>query len=383
MRVLIVKTSSLGDIIHTLPAVTDARRADKKVQFDWVVEESFVEIPSWHPAIDRVIPVAIRRWRKNPLSTLRKGEISEFKRNLQRHHYDLIIDAQGLIKSGILCRMAKGLTVGMNNHSSREPLATLFYNRVFSVPRTLHAVDRVRELFSRALNYSLFEDPYKSNMINAGDVDYGLDLSRIGIDVSASSKGNRQASLMFLHGTTWETKHWPVPYWRALMRMATEKGYQVKMPWGNQLELDRAKAIAKGIEGAVVLEKQTLSGLARHMALAEGVVAVDTGLGHLAAALAVPTISLYGPTNPGLSGTFGRHQRRLQSTLACAPCIRKRCHYTGKPVLDQADAQKFAVEPPCFSMHPPEVVWNALQTLIMEHKSGIITSSKSSANTVG
>ncbi|MDT8429310.1 MAG: lipopolysaccharide heptosyltransferase I [Pseudomonadales bacterium] len=381
---LIVKTSSLGDIIHTLPAVTDASRANREVRFDWVVEENFVEIPSWHPAVERVIPVAIRRWRRQPLATLRQGEISEFRKNLQRYHYDLIIDAQGLIKSGILCRMAKGLTVGMNNHSSREPLATLFYNRVFSVPRTLHAVDRVRELFSRALNYSLFEDPYKSNLINAGDVDYGLDLARIGIDHSSENEDNRRPSLLFLHGTTWETKHWPLPYWRALMRLATEKGYQVKMPWGNQQELDRAKAIAKGIEGAIVLQKQTLAGLARHMAQAEGVVAVDTGLGHLAAALAVPTISLYGPTNPGLSGTFGRHQHRLQSTLSCAPCIKKRCHYTGKPILDQADAQKFAVQPPCFSVHPPAAVWKALQTLIMEHKTGsIITSSKFSAKTVG
>ena len=153
MRVLIVKVSSLGDIIHTLPAITDARRARPDIIFDWVVEENFVEVPSWHPAVDRVIPVAFRRWRKKPFRSLGGIEFKKFKDDIKREHYDLVIDAQGLIKSGIISRLSRGLTVGLSDSTVREPLATLFYNKVYSVPKTEHAVDRVRQLFSRALQY--------------------------------------------------------------------------------------------------------------------------------------------------------------------------------------------------------------------------------------
>src|SRR5690606_9274786 len=169
MRVLIVKVSSLGDIIHSLPAVTDAWRAKRDLRFDWVVEEAFTEIPAWHPAVDRVIPVALRRWRKSPWQAWRSGEYRRFKQELQAEHYDLVIDAQGLIKSGVISRIAKGLTVGLSTRTIREPLATLFYNMVYAVPWQQHAVERVRDLFARSFNYSL---DYRS-------CDYGLDMARI------------------------------------------------------------------------------------------------------------------------------------------------------------------------------------------------------------
>ncbi len=368
MRVLIVKVSSLGDIIHTLPAVTEARRARPELRFDWVVEEAFVEVPSWHPAVERVIPVALRRWRKDVRGTLRRGEIGSFREELKRVHYDLVLDPQGLIKSALISRMAKGLTVGMNNNSSREPLATLFYNRTFSVPRTLHAVDRVRELFSRALSYPLKTHIHGSSLLQASEVDYGLDLSRIGVD-QTEAQGR---SLVFLHGTTWPTKHWPVPYWRELARLASRESWQVKLPWGNQQELDRARDIARGIDGVQVLDRQSLSGLACHLSQAGGVVAVDTGLGHLAAALEVPAVSVYGPTNPGLSGTFGRYQGRLHSDIYCAPCLSRKCLYEGPEVADTADGQRFAVDPPCFASNPPEVVWSSLQHLMAERQGPLI-----------
>lgn len=165
MRVLIVKVSSLGDVIHTLPAVTDAYRAKRGLRFDWVVEEAFAEIPSWHPAVDKVIPVAFRRWRKNLVKTWRSGEFGAFKSNLQKEYYDLIIDAQGLIKSGIISRMSRGLTVGMSNHTIREPMASLFYNVLYTVPWQQHAVERIRDLFSRTFNYT----------IDQKTCDYGID----------------------------------------------------------------------------------------------------------------------------------------------------------------------------------------------------------------
>ncbi len=347
MRVLIVKVSSLGDVIHTLPAVTDAWRADRRLRFDWVVEENFVEVPGWHPAVERVIPVALRRWRRDVTGALRSGEFAAFRRNLKQEHYDLVIDAQGLIKSGIISRLARGLTVGLSDSTAREPLATLFYNKVYSVPREGHAVQRVRELFSRALNYPL-DDAATSH------VDYGLDPRRLDMLPKTSPSG----VLIFLHGTTWPTKHWPLSYWKELAQLATRAGYSVRLPWGSAVEQQRAQEIARDTPGVSVLERQTLTGMARQIAHADGVVAVDTGLGHLAAALATPTVSLYGATNPGLSGTFGRAQQHLASTLACAPCMSKQCRYSG-PAL--------GVEPACYSAHPPAAVLAALQALIAQN----------------
>jgi heptosyltransferase-1 len=353
LRVLIVKVSSLGDIIHTLPAVTDAKRANRRLQFDWVVEENFVEVPAWHPAVDRVIPVAMRRWRKGILNTLRNGEFAKFKQDLKREHYDLIIDAQGLIKSGVISRLAKGLTVGLSNSTIKEPLATLFYNKMYSVPRDEHAVQRVRELFSRALNYPLHDQ-------DRARVDYGLDLTRIGIDPTSHNRGN----LIFLHGTTWETKHWPQSYWRELARLATKQSYTVSLPWGNEREKERAEAIAKGINGVSVLPRQNLTGMARHIAAADAVVGVDTGLCHLAAALGTPTLTLFGPTNPGLSGTFGSYQERLSSDFTCSPCMAKQCAYTGQPVFVEFSDRKAVIEPPCFSTNPPAKVLQEMESLV-------------------
>jgi len=352
LRVLIVKVSSLGDVIHTLPAVTDAQRARKDIQFDWVVEENFAEVPSWHPAVENVIPVALRRWRRNLFKTYMNNEFRAFRRALQGIHYDLVIDAQGLIKSGLISRLSKGLTIGLNNRTIREPMATLFYNKVYSVPWTEHAVDRVRQLFSRALQYEY--DP--------GEIDYGIDVNRIDVSSEISKKAEKQ--VVFLHGTTWQTKHWPKNYWRHLAHLSTEAGYKVLLPWGTPEEKLRAEYIAQDNERVEVLAKQTLSGLANYIQQSDGVIAVDTGLGHLAAALAKPTVSLYGPTNPGLSGTFGNNQLHLNSSLNCAPCVKKTCTYSGPGVTEEYAGRAFAVTPPCFASHGPVEVWQRFESLL-------------------
>lgn len=359
MRVLIVKVSSLGDIIHTLPAVTDAHRARKDIVFDWVVEENFVEVPGWHPAVENVIPVAARRWRRNIVKTYLNHEFRNFKRSLQGVHYDLVIDAQGLIKSGVISRLSKGLTIGLSNRTIREPMATLFYNKVYSVPWTEHAVDRVRQLFSRALQYDYDKDR----------IDYGIDVERIHSEHEEPEDGSERVEdarkrVIFLHGTTWNTKHWPEYYWRQLAHIAVDSGYEVLLPWGNIEEKQRAEFIAADKEGVRVLDKQSLSGLAIHMQQSKGVISVDTGLGHLAAALAKPAVSLYGPTNPGLSGTFGDKQLHLNSNLNCAPCVKKVCSYSGPGVTDEYEGKSFAVTPPCFSTYKPEMVWQQFEKLI-------------------
>nr|WP_272887249.1 lipopolysaccharide heptosyltransferase I [Stutzerimonas stutzeri] len=291
---MLVKTSSLGDVVHTLPALTDAQRAMPGIQFDWVVEEGFAEIPAWHPAVAQVIPVAIRRWRKHPLKTLRSGEWRRFKARLWETRYDLVIDAQGLLKSAWLTRYVKAPVAGLDRDSAREPLAARFYDRRYTVSRDQHALERVRQLFAQALGYPVPET-----------------VAVYGLDRGLLATSNEQPYLLFLHGTTWPSKHWPEPYWRELAQRMSEFGWAIRLPWGNAEEKARAERIADGLPDVAVLPKLNLGGIAKVVAGAHACVAVDTGLGHLAAALDVPSISLYGPTLPGRVGAYGRSQVHL------------------------------------------------------------------------
>lgn len=347
MRVLIIKTSSLGDVIHTLPAITDAAHAIPGIRFDWVVEEGFAEIPSWHPAVDQVIPVAIRRWRKNLWQTIKSGEWKAFKQRLRARKYDLVIDAQGLVKSAWLTRYVKAPVVGLDRYSAREGWASRFYDRRLSVAVGQHAVERVRQLFALALAYDLPE----------GIGRYGLDLDRLQLPPAAPY-------VVFLHGTTWATKHWPEAYWRELAERMGRRNLQVRLPWGNPDEKVRAERIAQGLKNCEVLPKLNLAGVARVLAAAKACVAVDTGLGHLAAALDVPTISLFGPTNPGLTGAYGRVQVHQASDFPCAPCLQKKCTY--KPSAE--DLRRFDLKrewPLCFTRLNPEHVASRLSALLL------------------
>jgi len=347
VRVLIIKTSSLGDVIHTLPALTDAAHAIPGIRFDWVVEEGFAEIPSWHPAVDQVIPVAIRRWRKNLWQTFKSGEWRQFKQRLRERQYDLVIDAQGLVKSAWLTRLVKAPVAGLDRYSAREGWASRFYDRRLSVALGQHAVERVRQLFALALAYDL----------PAGLGDYGLNLDRLQLQPAAPY-------VVFLHGTTWATKHWPEVYWRELAERLGRKGLQVRLPWGNPDEQARAERIAQGLQHCQVLPKLNLAGVARVLAGAKACVAVDTGLGHLAAALDVPTLSLFGPTNPGLTGAYGKSQVHLASDFPCAPCMQKKCTY--KPSAE--DLRRFDIKrewPLCFTRLNPEHVASRLSALLL------------------
>lgn len=338
MRVLIIKTSSMGDIIHTLPALTDAGHAIPGITFDWVVEEGFAEVPAWHPLVDKVIPVAWRRWRKQLFSRQTRAEWRQCRQQLRDQPYDVIIDAQGLLKSALLSWFVKGPCCGLDWPSARESAASLFYQRTYTVEFKQHAITRMRQLFSQVLGYAL----------PTTVPDYGVNRQRF---LSASIA--EDPYLVFLHGTTWVTKHWPEAHWITLGRLANEAGLVIKLPWGNATERERASRIAAQCPRAVVLPSLDLLGIATVMAGAKAVVAVDTGLGHLAAALDVPTVSLYGPTDPVLTGTLGRSQKHLIATFPCAPCFGKKCSYP----------ERISAEPSCFVTLLPADVWQALRTL--------------------
>lgn len=298
----------MGDVIHTLPALSDAKSILDDVEFDFVVEESFQEIPAWHPSVNKVIPVATRRWRKNLWSS--KAQIKTGIRELRKQKYDVVIDAQGLIKSVLIARLAKGVRHGYDSHSIREPLASRFYQRSHQVSQSSHAIDRVRQLFAHSLGY---EDKLKELDESLG---YGISTSNISVqkaDKEVLSQLREKSYMVLLHGTTWRSKEWPVSNWQQLAKELS-RDYQVLIPWGNETELERAKTISQGDDKITVLPKLSLSALAHMLDDAEGVVAVDTGLGHLAAALSKPTISIYGPTDTELIGTIGENQHHLCAT---------------------------------------------------------------------
>jgi heptosyltransferase-1 len=303
MYALIVKTSSLGDIVHTLPALTDATRALPQLRCDWLVERAFADIPTWHTGVQQCIACDLRGWRKHPGRTLFGGDWRRFTTTLRAHRYDVIVDAQGLLKSAWLARRATGPLAGPDLRSAREPLAALFYDRRYRIPghAGAHAVDRMRQLFALAFDYPLPQTPPAS----------GLEPARF------PRPERSRPYAMFLHGTTWESKRWPLDAWQRLGADLRRRGIEVVIPWGSAAEQADAAAIAAAC-GGQVLPRLALTELAGWIAHARLCVGVDTGLAHLAAAFGVPQVTLYGPTLPELTGAVGDRQLWLRSTDATA-----------------------------------------------------------------
>jgi heptosyltransferase I len=292
MKILIIKTSSMGDVIHTLPAVTDAIRAFSEISFDWAVEESFSEIPTWHRGVKKVIPVPLRRGKKHPFDVQWKS----FFANLRQEKYDLIIDAQGLLKSALLSCVGQGTRCGYDWHSAREPLASIFYQKKYSIALREHAITRIRKLFSEVLGYSFLES----------EVDYG-------ISDFFPKKESSEKYLIFIPCTSRKEKLWPESKWRELIVLAQKENWKIKIPSGNQEDFAQMKQLSSGFEKIEILNQLSLREIATEIKNSSGVIAVDTGLAHLAAALSVSTIALYISTDVFLIGTKGKKQIQLIS----------------------------------------------------------------------
>ncbi len=332
MRVLIVKMSSLGDLIHTFPALTEAAAAVPQAQFDWLVDQSFAEVPAWHPAVRDIIRLNLRQWRKQPRLAWQSGAIGAFVRRLRRQPYDLIIDAQGLVKSALPAALARGPVVGYDRHSIRESVACIGYQQRYAVSRDWHAIRRIRSLFAQALDYPLGVEP----------ADYGLRIQR--------TTSSQHRKIMLLHGASWSNKVWPVTYWAELARLAATVA-EIVIPGHTAEEQARAQQIVQLAGTGRILPPLGLNDMAEQIATSTAVVGLDSGLAHLAAALQIPAVTLYGPTEIGLSGAMGTHQTNLASSFACAPCMRRTCHYTDES----------AVFPACFAEITPADVWQQLQ----------------------
>jgi heptosyltransferase-1 len=324
MRVLVVKLTSMGDVLHVMPALSDLVNAKPDVVIDWMVEDSFAEIPNWYPNVDRVIKVSTRRWRRLQRQNVR--EFWLFVKELRSQTYDVVIDAQGLMKSagfGGLAKLNKdGFRAGFSGSSIKESPAAKLYHKKVDVIRGLHAIERLRQLFAGAFAY---------NQPNTAP-DYRLSLPKPAI--------SNADTVMLFHGTTWATKHLPDSLWREIADLASDDGYRVMLAWGNEVERQRAQWIALDRPDVTVLERTTLADLACTIAGISGAIAVDTGLGHMAAAFGTPCVSIYGSTDSTLTGAVGLHQSLIQSRYPCSPCRLKQCPKLTEKVL----------YPPCYKV---------------------------------
>ena len=285
--ILFIKTSSLGDVVHHMPALTEARRALPRARLAWVVEEAFAPLARLHPAVDDVIPVASRRWRNTLIQRSTWGEMGGFARALRARRYDEVIDTQGLVRTALIARLARGRRHGYDAASIRERLASHFYDVRYAVERAQHAIARNRILTGLALGYA-----------PQGAIDFGL--SRAALTEPAAGR-----IAILLHATARRDKEWPEARWIEIGRALLARGIEPVLLWGNEVERARAERLAAQIPGARVSPRRPLDQVARLIAGALVVVGVDTGLLHLAAALGVPLAAIFVGSEPGLTGPLG------------------------------------------------------------------------------
>ncbi len=275
--ILLVKTSSLGDVIHNLPVVSDIRRHFPAAEIDWVVEENYLAIPRLHPAVGRVIPLAWRRWRKELAARATWREMSAFRHALRATQYDHIIDTQGLLKSAVVARLARGYRTGGCAEGIREPLAARCYDRCIPVAYAQHAVDYCRAIAAGALGYSA-----------DAPAEFGIQSAPL-----AAKWLPEKGYAVFLHAAGQESKLWPESHWVALGAALAAAGLSAILPWGNAAEKARSERLAERIPQACVAPRLDLAAMAGLLAGARLVVGLDTGLTHFAAALERPTVAIY------------------------------------------------------------------------------------------
>lgn len=290
-EILFIKTSSLGDVIHHMPAVTDVRRHLPQARLAWVVEEVYAPLVRLHPAVDEVIPVASRRWRARLHDPAAWREIGAFRRKLRERSYAAVIDTQGLLRTAVLAHSTRGVRHGYDMASIREPLACPFYDIRHRVAWSAHAILRNRTLCGLVLGYQ-----------PGPAIEFGLNARHL-----AASAGPEAADYaVLIHGTAQSAKQWPQTNWLAIARDMAARGLAVALPWGDDAERRRSEALAAALGGRVrVPDRRPLDEVAALIAGAALVVGVDTGLVHLAAALAVPVVAIFLGSEPGLTGPRG------------------------------------------------------------------------------
>jgi heptosyltransferase-1 len=320
-RILFVKLSSLGDVVHNLPAVSDLRQSRPEAHVAWAVEEAYAGLVNLHPGVDEVIPVAMRRLRRAPFDGSAWRASRAARRAIARSPWDYVVDTQGLIKSAIVARRAHAPVFGLDAASARERLAARFYDVSFRVPRAMHAVERNRALVAHVFGHGIDRPAH-----------YGL-------VPPAMPPGwvPPRPYVVLLHAASHARKRWPDERWIALGHVLAATGYATILPGGTADERAHAARLAAAIPDALAAPATTIAEAAALLAHASHVAGVDTGLTHLAVALGRPTVGIYCATRPELTGLHGINAVNLGGP--------------GAPPDAQAVAEALAYVPP--AVEPP------------------------------
>ncbi|HMS26700.1 MAG TPA: lipopolysaccharide heptosyltransferase I [Burkholderiaceae bacterium] len=294
MKILIVKLSSLGDVLHTLPVVHDIQSALPNAQIDWVVEKSFAGVVRHCAGVNRVVTCELRRWRKALFAKETRQAWQAFKLDLQQTHYDAVIDLQGLTKSAVIAKFAKlsqtGKRYAMANRSdgsSYEAPSRWLANVAIAVKPHSHAVQRGRDVCAAALGYALTSTLQKS-------LSFGLAVGVNNAYFAMKNIANIETPfVIFAHGTSRADKLWPLTNWVALGQRLNAQGMAVALAHGSDSEQARSEALAQQLEKATVLPRLGLDDLLNVMRASAGVVGVDSGLSHMAVALDLPHVQIY------------------------------------------------------------------------------------------
>ncbi len=303
MKILLIKLSSLGDIIHSYPAINDMALNFPDAKLHWLVEEGFAELAALPPFVDKVHKVGLRRIKKQKAFWKFYPHIKQIRNILKEENYDIIIDIQGLIKSAILGYALSDNFYGYDKNSARDNNASFFYKHKITVSTKMHALERTRLLCAKTLQYS----------VDGKSFDYGLDkqdYQKHGQKILAQYSIDNKF-IFFLHGTTWPTKHWPFDHWVKLANLLKQQDIKALVTYGNNTEKERAYKLAEISDNIQILPQQSLLDIMAVLSCASKFVSVDTGLGHLAAALNLKGVAIYGPTSPEKVGILGRKQISL------------------------------------------------------------------------
>jgi len=304
LRVLIVKLSSLGDVVHTMPVVHDIIAARPGTLIDWVVEPGFAPLVRRVDGVAEVIECALRRWSKRWWTSATRTEWRAFRERLQRERYDAVLDLQGLTKSAIVARLAKlapgGASYGLANRTdgaSHEPPARWLVDHAIRIEPRIHALDRARELAARALGYAAQGSPV-----------FGLR--------GAPAPPGAGPTLVFVHGTSRDDKLWPEDHWIELGRRAIGRGWRIALPQAGAHELERARRLQVTLgDAAEVWPSLSLDAVVDRMATTQGVIGVDSGLSHIAVALDLPHVQLYNFPTAWRTGPQAAHGHAHQMSV--------------------------------------------------------------------
>jgi len=298
-RILIVKLTSMGDLIQMLPALTDAATAIPGIRFDWVVDESFKDIPPLHPSVENIIVVPYRRFKKNITNGNTFKDMKHCWHQLRQTHYDMVIDTQSNFKSAFITRLTKGTKYGLDGQSVREYGAQWAYNKTITVSRMQNHAKRMRQLLATFLGYREPQTP----------PDYGIGRENLpNPDIKLP-----QTFVFITAVTSRKEKLWPEAYWQEVIAELLLRGYELVLPWWGEEEHQRVSRLKNNSPKVHLLPPMTLAEKAAVLSKAMAAISLDTGLAHMAAALDIPNVVLYGPTDPNQIGAYGKNQVHLRA----------------------------------------------------------------------